>query len=781
MAPIRFNQVLARSTLPAFAVALAAGLVSCGGDVTTPPPVVPASVVVTPGVDTLLTLGRTRQFTGQALDADDNPVSTTLSWSSTDPAVATVSESGLVTAVGNGTTAIRATAGTIHGEAELVISQVVARVDVTPNSVGLTSLAHTQHFTAAAKDSSGAAVPGVRFLWVSSNPAVMAIDTSGVATPLGPGETTISATGRGVPGYAVAQVAQYSASLRILFQPTTTEAGLAIDPAIQVQVLDSDGVLMQGDAGHVTLFIATNPGGGTLSGTRTVQAINGTATFTGLSIDKAATGYQLGAVHGVSDSGVSELFNITPGPLARDTFLTQPPAVIEGNTPLPPIVVRGTDRFGNLVSGVTLSVGFATTPWPNSTLAGIVNRSLAAGQVTFDGLVVTKPGTYALAARDASGNAMATSASFRVATTLTQVSTGGQHSCAIGPNGTWCWGGDQFGQLGDGHPGSFADSVPALVLGAPVLAQVSAGGNHSCGVTAAREAWCWGADASGELGDGVPVSGGLVVKVAGSGAGALQFTQLSAGAAHTCAITTTSAVYCWGSNTSGQLGDGSTTQRDAPTLVPGTGAGGLLFTAISAGDNHSCGVTTTGEGYCWGSNSGGALGDGTGTDHPSPTLVSGSGTGSLIFTGIAAGFRHSCAVTTLMTAYCWGDDSQAQLGDVPGGPQLTPHLVPGSGSSPELFIAITAGGNHTCADAQGGFSYCWGENANGQIGNGTQVTTNGPAFVASFGSKLSAGSFSTCRVENAGGVTCWGRNASGQVGIGTTAVQVVTLPIRVIQ
>jgi alpha-tubulin suppressor-like RCC1 family protein len=298
---------------------------------------------------------------------------------------------------------------------------------------------------------------------------------------------------------------------------------------------------------------------------------------------------------------------------------------------------------------------------------------------------------------------------------FTSISMGHRFACGLASGGAaYCWGANESGQLGNG---SVDDAVaPVAVAGGHTFASVSAGGHHACALTAAGAAWCWGAGASGQLGNGstagsatpVPVGGGRV------------FVTLSAGAYHTCGIATgLGTLYCWGDNSTGQIGDSTTVNRAAPVPV----LGGV--TRVSAGYLHSCAIVSGGAAYCWGSGSAGQLGTGSTTDRRSPAPVA----GGHVFSVIAAGLIHSCGVDSGGAAWCWGVNSWGQLGNtnVTTIPASTPVAVSGG----MTFTAISTGvytysdesinagtAAHTCALATSGFSYCWGVNNIGQVGNG---------------------------------------------------------------
>jgi len=228
---------------------------------------------------------------------------------------------------------------------------------------------------------------------------------------------------------------------------------------------------------------------------------------------------------------------------------------------------------------------------------------------------------------------------------------------------------------------------------------------------------------SGQLGDGTTTASTRPVAVLG----ALSFAALSAGNAHTCGVTTLGAITCWGFNGYGQLGDGSFLARP----VPGPILGPDDFATVSAGGYHTCGVTTGGTAYCWGYNSDGELGDGTTSHRAIPLPVA----GGLGFAGLASGGQHTCSVTTQGAAYCWGWNGWGQLG-VGGstGPEFCSSSAPCSKVPAAVvgglaFRAVDAGFSHTCGVTPTGAAYCWGYNQNGQLGNGTTGSSSAPVQI----------------------------------------------------
>lgn len=295
---------------------------------------------------------------------------------------------------------------------------------------------------------------------------------------------------------------------------------------------------------------------------------------------------------------------------------------------------------------------------------------------------------------------------------------------------------------------------------------VSAGYDHACGVTFAGAAYCWGRNSNGALGNGTTNDAFSPVRVAGG----LSFTTVTSGGHHGCGLVSSGAAYCWGYNGHGQIGNGST--ADALTPVPVSG--GLIFTALSAGINHNCGVTTNGVAYCWGQNwdnaRGGRLGDGTRTSRSTPVAVA----TDLRFTAISAGADHSCAIATSGAAYCWGVNAAGELGNGGGGDATRPVAVLGN----LTFSTVSAGMSRSCGRTTNGAAYCWGV---AFLGNGTTTGATTPVAVAgglTFGSlSVSAGSIYTCGVASGGIAHCWGGNSDGQLGTGSTTNS--TVPVMV--
>ena len=287
---------------------------------------------------------------------------------------------------------------------------------------------------------------------------------------------------------------------------------------------------------------------------------------------------------------------------------------------------------------------------------------------------------------------------------------------------------------------------------------IAAGGGHTCAVTEAGVVWCWGRNSNGQLGDGTTDNKLVPTQVSGPETGVV---AVSAGGSHTCAVTEAGELWCWGSNQFGQLGDGTTMGKYVPTEVTGFGAS---VVAVSAGSDHTCAVTEAGQLWCWGKNDYSKLGEGTTTNRYVPTQVSGLETGVV---AVSAGWYHTCAVTEAGLLWCWGWNEYGQLGEGTTSSRYLPAQVTDLAG----VVAVSAGAVHTCAVTEAGLLWCWGWNEYGQNGDGTTEDMHVPTQVTGFETgvaAVSAWSVHTCAVTEVGGLWCWGGNAYGGLGEGTT-------------
>ena len=247
----------------------------------------------------------------------------------------------------------------------------------------------------------------------------------------------------------------------------------------------------------------------------------------------------------------------------------------------------------------------------------------------------------------------------------------------------------------------------------------------------------------------------------------MNVVALSGGGRHTCAFTEASSVLCWGLNADGQLGDGTNDSSSLPVDVAGLNEG---VSGVSAGLTHTCAVTTTGIARCWGEN-GGRLGNGSEEASAVPVDVCADATCSSALNNvasIAAGGFHSCAVLNDGTVLCWGNDEDGQLGDGTTVDSLTPVVVSGLAD----VLSVSLGTSSSCALTSGGAVFCWGSNVEGQIGDNRACGMRCPLprQVSGFESgvaQVDSGGLHACALTDAGAVLCWGFNFDGQVGDGT--------------
>ena len=318
-----------------------------------------------------------------------------------------------------------------------------------------------------------------------------------------------------------------------------------------------------------------------------------------------------------------------------------------------------------------------------------------------------------------------------------------------------------------GSLGKDATVAPSITALAQLLTGINAGGVHGCAIESALILYCWGYNGNGNVGDGTTIH--RLSPTAAVSADAT-FWQVAAGYAHSCALTTAGSAYCWGRNLNGALGDGTQTDRLTPTPV----RGGLVFRSIDVGYDHSCAITIDGAAYCWGGNSVGQLGDGQlGRSSAVPVQIAGGRSYSIV----RAGYFHSCAIESITGAgFCWGSNWMGQVG---AGLTTDYATVPTSVAGGKSFTQLDAGGYHACGTTPSA-TYCWGWNGYGQIGastNGTcgkaQPCTRTPVKldVSPRLAGVSAGIAHSCGIESNGDLHCWGHNSNGQLGDGTTTNQ----------
>ncbi len=378
------------------------------------------------------------------------------------------------------------------------------------------------------------------------------------------------------------------------------------------------------------------------------------------------------------------------------------------------------------------------------------------------------------ATKDWSGNDFSPTPVAVSITNASAVSSGGWHSCALVSGGTVeCWGDNGNGELGNGTTSDSGTPVAVYSSGTTPLTnvtQVSAGSWHSCAVISGGTIDCWGYNGDGELGNGATADSSNPVQVNDIASA----SSISAGGEHSCSIVSGGAVECWGDNYYGELGNG----KKGYSLTPVQVSNITDATEISTGGEYSsCALISGGTVECWGYNGYGQLGNGTTTDSSIPVTVYSSGTTPLAnVTQVSAGGYFACALISDGTVWCWGDGSYGQLGNGTSGNQSsTPVQVSGIDGTTVKATAISTSIFSACAVLSDHTVRCWGWNGSGELGNGTTTDSSIPVTVYSSGTtaltnvtQVSAADDHTCALISGGTIECWGDNGEGELGDGVT-------------
>jgi len=347
------------------------------------------------------------------------------------------------------------------------------------------------------------------------------------------------------------------------------------------------------------------------------------------------------------------------------------------------------------------------------------------------------------------------------------VRAGGRHACAwtVGDE-LFCWGDNDEGQLGLGDADRTLRPAPVFVDTVGAITDLAIGAEHTCLIADGFQLSCWGSNSWGVLGvgSGIVDSTGDPQEVDPT----RRWTVVTAGDLHTCAITDSMAVYCWGRGINGRLGLGSTTSFSRPQSLRED-----RYSSLTAGLAHTCGIQA-GVGRCWGQANNGRLGTGNTMDFDVPTDMA---TPPDLWGAITAGARHTCGIDSVGTGlYCWGDSTNGQLGVGPSSDLNRPTRV---GTTAD-WTDVAAGAGHTCAVRDDDEVWCFGSNATGELGIGDNSPRDEPVRVTSPADRwteVSAGDGLTCAIRSGGQVWCWGSNTFGQLGVGDNADR--NLPARV--
>jgi hypothetical protein len=444
-------------------------------------------------------------------------------------------------------------------------------------------------------------------------------------------------------------------------------------------------------------------------------------------------------------------------------FTTQPSTATEG-VRIPVVRVAFVNESGAVQQGDTGRITLALKDG-TGTLSGTLAADAVQGVATFEDLVLDRPGSGFTLLATAGPAATAVSRPFAVAYQAVAVTAHDRHACAIVRTGeAFCWGNNEWGAIGDGTR-FLGGSAPKRVAGVHSWVQLSAGFAHTCGIAADGTAYCWGANYWGELGTGSTgyYGSGVPEPVAGG----VRFSSISAGDSYTCGLTAEGDAYCWGYNAYGELGDGTTSHRSAPTRI----VGGLRLAAISARRFHTCGITAAGAAWCWGDNSAGQLGTGDSVSATAPVRVS----GALDFVAISSGWAYTCGATRGGDVFCWG--SLDLIANEP--PYRLSSPVPAAlrlGGVTSVMVSP----DEACALQIGGSLLCWGLLGEGPMPDNSAIVTGTPTLVAPghVWRSLGMGVMFNCGVASDHSAFCWGYNFYGSLGA-PTAGRYQNDPVRV--
>ena len=336
------------------------------------------------------------------------------------------------------------------------------------------------------------------------------------------------------------------------------------------------------------------------------------------------------------------------------------------------------------------------------------------------------------------------------------------------PSDAYAWGANGSGQLGDSTTTSGSSPV-SVVGGVTDWIQISAGDAHTAAIRANGTAWCWGNNGAGRLGiNSAALSALSPVSVV---RGFTDWVQISAGFQHTAAVRANGTAWAWGANGSGRLGDGTSTSRFSPVAVVG---GFTDWVQISTGRYHTAAIRANGTAWAWGFGSTGRLGDGTAIGKTSPVSVVG---GFTDWVQISAGYSHTAAIRSNGTAWAWGWNRKGEVGDGTAVSKNSPVSVLGGFTD---WVQISTGNSFTAAIRANGTAWAWGASY-GRLGDGVNVSRSSPvSIVGGFTDwvQISTGDNHTTAIRANGTAWAWGAGAYGQRGDGLTGEQ--SSPVSVI-
>ncbi len=614
-------------------------LVACGSPADEPEPEGPATEMRETEVTSVviesepleMALGDTAPLRAKVLDQDGNKISgVAVEWSAANGSVIEMTPEGVAIAVGAGATSIEARAGDVVGTLEVSVrGEDVASIEVGPQSSEPISVGAYVRISVSLFDRFHAPIDDPRdVLFTSTNEAVLTVSDEGLVRAVGEGTASIEV-----------EVEGFTGSVEFTVVP----------PVIRtVELSQSTTSLVPGDSATLEAVIYWN--------------------------DDVRPDYEPEIVWSVESPEIATIDAQTGLVTALQEGRTAVTATIDGT----PYEFR---------SAVEVVFDFGT---------------VSAGGAHACGLVLDV--AFCWGANDSGqlGRASGTNPA-RVETDLRfrRISAGGEHTCGLTNAGqVYCWGDASTGQLGGGLTNGGAS--PALVAEGMEFKSVIAGDRHSCALTIDDELYCWGEGSEGRLGIGQMTMQNTLQKVG-------DYVSYSVGFSHSCALTAGGEAHCWGANGNAQLGLSTAGGPDPNPQVVQTA---YDLTTIVTGATHTCAISLGGETLCWGGNGSGQVGDGTfSTERPNAALVS----PNILDRRLSAGPDHTCGLTRQGEVQCWGEGDDGRLGTGATDDVATPTVIEGS----RTYFTVDAGTDFTCAVSTGSDPYCWGAGADGQLGAGS--------------------------------------------------------------
>lgn len=706
---------------------------ACSSEPTPFDPTAPTALEISPTSVSLSSIGETTQLRATVRNGRGAELpGVVIAWTSASPAVATVDGSGVVTAVANGRAEVRATLGPLTARATIDITQQLASIRLSPDTIRFVSIGDTATIRIQADDARGNPIAAPSLQWSSSDVRVVTVSSGGLVTAVQNGAVTVTAQGGSARAEVRVTLAQVVAATIVTPLLDTLES---VGDTIQLQAVAKDA---RGNLVPNAPVVWT-------SGAPAVATVGPT-----------------GQVVSRADGLAIITATATAGPAGQAAIRVRQRAVRLVWDPLPANLLRGLglagvrvqieDARGNPAAGASDPVTIhLTTGSANGVLTGAGTVGPVNGAADLGAIAISLPGLNYRLTAGFPGVPDVTTPLFVVHHRFVSLHVGGAYGCARDETtATYCWGDNSSGQFLT--PGvtqfSYPNRTPNLdrfkpllpggasvcgidlnrllcwanidfpVLAAPTgvsggqgLTGVAMGGveNHGCGIRNGGML-CWGVfnPLFTYLAAVQPVPGPLGVN----------FVAVGSGSSMACAISTAKALYCFGNNPEGSIGDGSTTFRSALTPV----AAGRQFAAVDAGIDHTCAITTTGVLFCWGDNRVGQLGDPTlGPRSTIPFLVP----TPVRLATVSVGSYHGCGVGVDQKVYCWGRANNGELGT---GLDHQRDNAAQRVALPDPAVVVQAGGSFSCALTVRGQAFCWGLNTSGQRGDGGPT---GPAFLPS--------------------------------------------------